>query len=115
MDLKEPKLVDLLYKHTSLDIAYAVFGANLYSGLQSNGDGNDTSLLFDKVDIIKRPEGYYTCSDIFIPADAIDKEQDLYATIKEHRNKRPLTSFSYQHALSEGVQHEFDVRLGSIM
>ena len=102
-----------LHEHTNVDVAYTVFGRELYSGLYIDSDSAvEKQLLFAKHAFTKkRQTGYYTIrSERFISARAINDELSLIEKLKAHFSdtKKSVNLRSLLYTECGGIQNEFD-------
>jgi hypothetical protein len=104
-----------LHEHTNVDVAYTVFGRELYSGLYTDSDSEvEKQLLFAKHAFTKKREsGYYTIrSERFISATVINDEVALFEKLKAHFSladtKKSINYRSFLYAECGGIQNEFD-------
>lgn len=119
MDQADPEIENLLHKSspsisashllrstTSIDVAYAVFGLESYSGLRATLEPNN-KLLFASIECIPRPAGFFTAVDAFIPALAITTEEAIFEKLKLHFSASNRLVFSYKDV--GDIQNEFDM------
>jgi hypothetical protein len=102
----------LLRSATSIDVAYAVFGLDFYTGLQNQSEPKKCKLLFTSEPVsinIPRPSGWFTAQDNFIPAANIVAEEALFEKLKGHFSTTATSGSVFSYDGVEAVPNKFDM------